>query len=124
VTSSDIGVNTDTVISNLIDVGTSTMTPNLINADTNTITPSLIDVGTSTMTPNLKNADTNTITPKFVNVETNTTVWNSTQTTKQKEDNLLSIMRERNKVALVQKKFMESVNKNKINSDIEYDTDE
>jgi len=151
VISSDIGINTDTVTSNLVDigtnttnpnlknadtntittslinVGTSTITPVLKNADTNTITPSLINVGTSTMTSNLKNADTNTITHSLIDVGTNTTDWYSTQTkktTKHNENKLLSIMRKRNKIALAQKKFMASINKNKTKSDIEYDTDE
>ena len=127
VISSDIGINTDTVTSNLVDIGTNTTNPNLKNADTNTITTSLINVGTSTMTSNLKNADTNTITHSLIDVGTNTTDWYSTQTkktTKHNENKLLSIMRKRNKIALAQKKFMASINKNKTKSDIEYDTDE
>ena len=120
--SSDIGTNTNINTQCLIDVSTNTITttPKLVDIGTSTTTPKLVDIGTSTTTPKLVDIGTNTIEHDFIQAK------NPTKQDKieNNENKLLAIIRNRNKVALAQKKFMASINKDKTKPDVEYDTDE
>ena len=130
--SSDIGTNTNINTQCLIDVSTSTITPKLVDIGTSTTTPKLVDIGTSTTAPKLVDIGTSTTTPKLVDIGINTIEHDSIQAknstkqdkTENNENKLLAIIRNRNKVALAQKKFMASINKDKTKPDVEYDTDE